>query len=89
MRGEVVVLRRAAPTPQTERSSPCRSRLRDALCAGRVDEFIEETIAETAAPRPRGNVVGLLRAMGGRVPSPLSALRRLCPHDVRPRSAED
>ncbi len=89
MRGEVIVLRRAAPAAQTERPTPGRSRLRDALCAGRVDEFIEETLAETAPPRPRGNVVGLLRAMGGRVPSPLSALRRLCPHDVHPRRVED
>jgi len=89
MRCDVVVLRRGATAPKPERSAACTSRLRDALCAGRVDEFIEETLIETAPPRPRGNVVGLLRAMGARVASPLSSIRRLTPHDGGARHAED
>lgn len=81
MRCDVVALRRGATAPKPERPAACTSRLRDALCAGRVDEFIEETLVETAPPRAKGNVVGLLRAMGGRVSSPLSSIRRLAPRD--------
>ena len=76
MSGEVVTLRQPEPPRRAELSARVGSRLRDALCTGCVDEFIEETIAETAPPRPRGNVVGLLRAMTGHVASPLLALGR-------------